>query len=143
MILGLGADFCEIERVREAIERRREAFLQRLFTDQELSETARLHTDEATLFAVGFAAKEAAAKALGTGITRWVGWHDFTIKLEESARPMLLVSGGAQRVPSGMWLEFGVARSPVTRRYRFRLQGQSADRWVLWRGSASHPPCAC
>jgi holo-[acyl-carrier protein] synthase len=106
MILGLGADFCEIERVREAIERRREAFLQRLFTDQELSETARLHTDEATLFAVGFAAKEAAAKALGTGITRWVGWHDFTIKLEESARPMLLVSGGAQRklqqlIPAG------------------------------------------
>jgi len=97
MILGIGADFCEIERVREAIERRREAFLHRLFNEQELSETARHHIDEATLFAVGFAAKEAAAKALGTGITRWVGWHDFTIKLEESARPMLLVSGGAQR----------------------------------------------
>ncbi len=46
-------------------------------------------------------------------------------------------------VPSGMRLEFGVARSPVTRRYRFRLQGQSADRWALWRASANHQPFAC
>ena len=97
MILGLGADFCEIERIREAIERRREAFLHRLFTDRELSQMPNCHLRDATVFAVGFAAKEAAAKALGTGITRWVGWHDFTIELEEPARPLLLISGGAQR----------------------------------------------
>ena len=46
-------------------------------------------------------------------------------------------------VPSGKWLEFGVARSPITRGYRFRLRGQSADRWAWWRGSASRRPCAC
>jgi holo-[acyl-carrier protein] synthase len=97
MILGIGADFCEIDRVREAIERGRGAFLHRLFTEQELSEVARHRECEVFLFAVGFAAKEAAAKALGTGITRWVGWHDFTIKLEQATLPMLEVSGGAQR----------------------------------------------
>ena len=46
-------------------------------------------------------------------------------------------------VPPAMWLEFGVARSPATRRYRFRLRGQSADQRALWRASASHRPCAC
>ena len=46
-------------------------------------------------------------------------------------------------VPSAKWLEFGVARSPVTRKYRFRLRGQLADRWVLWRASASRRSCAC
>lgn len=51
--------------------------------------------------------------------------------------------GEDENVPSEMWLEFGLARSPETRRYRFRLQGQSAFQWALWRASANHPPCAC
>ena len=50
---------------------------------------------------------------------------------------------GLTAVASGTRLEFGVAHSPVTRRYRFRLRGQSAFQSALWRASANHRPCAC
>jgi holo-[acyl-carrier protein] synthase len=96
MILGIGADLCDVERIKEALEHRRVAFLRRLFTELELCEAARQRADE-TAFAIRFAVKEAAAKALGTGITRWVGWHDFSVTMESPTRPTLLLSGGAQR----------------------------------------------
>jgi uncharacterized protein len=54
-----------------------------------------------------------------------------------------LLFGSMPGVPSGKWLEFSVAHSPVTGRYRFRRQGQLADQWALWQAFANHRPCAC
>ena len=65
-------------------------------------------------------------------------------KLQHGARrPLEIRAASPKAVPSRTWLELGAARSPVTRRYRFKLRGQSADRWALWRACAIHRLCAC
>ena len=67
-----------------------------------------------------------------------LGFRDREFSVQRNAEYRIIAM-----VPPAMWLEFGVARSPATRRYRFRLRGQSADQRALWRASASHRPCAC
>jgi holo-[acyl-carrier protein] synthase len=94
MILGIGNDLVDIRRIEEAIERYGERFLNRIFTDIE-----RRKSDQRLLraasYAKRFAAKEACAKALGTGVSQGVRWRDMGVVNLPSGRPTMLLTGGA------------------------------------------------
>ncbi len=94
MIIGFGADLCDIRRIADALERHGERFVKRLFTERE-----RAHCDarasRAACYAKQFAAKEACAKALGTGISARVGWRDMSVVSLQTGQPTLELSGGA------------------------------------------------
>jgi holo-[acyl-carrier protein] synthase len=96
MIIGLGNDVIDIRRVERTIERYGERFLARVFT-----ETERLKSDyragRAASYAKRFAAKEACAKALGTGFRQGVFWRDMGVVNLPSGRPTLQLTGGAAR----------------------------------------------
>jgi holo-[acyl-carrier protein] synthase len=77
-IISLGLDATDIPRVRQTLERYRERFMQRVFTEQEIAYCVR-HRDPAPNFAARFAAKEAAMKALGTGRSQGVLWRDIEV----------------------------------------------------------------
>jgi holo-[acyl-carrier protein] synthase len=76
VVMGLGTDLIETRRVQESIDRFGERFLERIFTAGEIAYCARKR-NAAESFAARFAAKEAGAKALGTGISRGVSWKEF------------------------------------------------------------------
>ncbi|OFW72777.1 MAG: holo-ACP synthase [Alphaproteobacteria bacterium RBG_16_64_48] len=96
MIIGIGNDMIDIRRVERTIERYGERFLERVFT-----ETERLKSDGRTMraasYAKRFAAKEACAKALGTGFRQGVFWRDMGVVNLPSGRPTLELTGGAAR----------------------------------------------
>lgn len=96
MILGLGNDVIDIRRIERTIERFGDRFLQRVFTD-----TERRRSDgkagRAASYAKRFAAKEACAKALGTGLRRGVFWKDMGVVNLASGRPTMRLTGGAAR----------------------------------------------
>lgn len=96
MIIGLGNDIIDIRRVERTIERYGDRFLIRVFT-----ETERLKSDNragrAASYAKRFAAKEACAKALGTGFRQGVFWRDMGVVNLPSGRPTLELTGGAAR----------------------------------------------
>ncbi len=93
MILGLGTDICEVARIEAALSRRA-TLAGRILTPVEhlLFEQS---TDPARFLAKRFAAKEAAVKALGTGIGRGVGWHQVSIEKDSLGRPLLKFNGMA------------------------------------------------
>jgi holo-[acyl-carrier protein] synthase len=97
MILGLGNDIIDIRRVEKTIERYGERFLTRDFTDTERSKSDR-RSLRAASYAKRFAAKEACAKALGTGFRHGVYWRDMGVVNLPSGRPTLELTGGAARV---------------------------------------------
>jgi holo-[acyl-carrier protein] synthase len=92
MIVGLGVDIAEIDRIEAAITRHGRAFLDRVFTPAEIAYCQR-HRNQAERFAGRFAAKEAAMKALGTGWRRGVRWVDIEVVREPSGKPSLLFYG--------------------------------------------------
>ena len=94
MLLGLGTDLIETRRVQQSIDRFGDRFLERIFSPLEIAYCKR-KKNAAESFAARFAAKEAGAKALGTGISRGVTWKDFEVKRETSGRPSLHLSGRA------------------------------------------------
>ena len=94
MIVGLGTDIVEIVRIGEMIDRHGEAFLNRIYTPEEIRYCQkRKHCNEA--FAGRWAAKEAVMKALGTGFVRGIGWQDIEILAEKSGKPYVNTRGGA------------------------------------------------
>lgn len=96
MILGLGSDICDIRRVEKVIARHGERFLLRVFTETErVKAMRRTETIRAATFAKRFAAKEAAAKALGTGFRRGVFLSDLGVVNLPSGQPTLRMTGGA------------------------------------------------
>lgn len=101
MVLGLGTDLIETRRVQESIDRFGERFLQRIFTAGEIAYCTR-KKNAAESFAARFAAKEAGAKALGTGISRGVSWKEFDVRREVSGRPTLHLSGRAAELAQAM-----------------------------------------
>lgn len=101
MVLGLGTDLIETRRVRESIDRFGERFLERIFTAGEIAYCTR-KKNAAESFAARFAAKEAGAKALGTGISRGVSWKEFEVKREVSGQPTLHLSGRAAELAEAM-----------------------------------------
>jgi holo-[acyl-carrier protein] synthase len=102
MVLGLGTDLIETRRVQESIERYGQRFLERIFTEGEIAYCMRKRKNAAESFAARFAAKEAGAKALGTGISRGVSWKEFEVRREASGRPTLHLSGRAAELAEAM-----------------------------------------
>jgi holo-[acyl-carrier protein] synthase len=94
MLVGTGVDAVEIERVRRSIERFGEQFISRIFTEQEAAYCLKKRTS-AESFAARFAAKEAGAKALGTGIARGVSWRELEVERLPGQRPTLRLHGRA------------------------------------------------
>ncbi len=109
MIVGLGVDITEVDRMEAAIARRGRPFLERLFTPAEI-DYCQKHRHSAERFAGRFAAKEAAMKALGTGWARGVRWIDIEVVRELSGKPTLKLAGAAKTIASAL----GVKHIAVT-----------------------------
>ena len=97
MIVGLGVDIAEVDRIEAAIRRHGDAFLRRVFTAEEIAYCER-HRDKAERYAGRFAAKEAAMKALGTGWRKGVRWLDIEIARNSSGKPSIVLSGRAKEI---------------------------------------------
>jgi holo-[acyl-carrier protein] synthase len=102
MVLGVGTDLIETKRIEESIDRYGERFLERIFTAGEIAYCVRKKKNAAESFAARFAAKEAGAKALGTGISRGITWKELEVRREASGRPTLHLSGRAAELAKAM-----------------------------------------
>jgi len=102
MVLGVGTDLIETKRIKESIDRYGERFLERVFTAGEIAYCMRKKKNAAESFAARFAAKEAGAKALGTGISRGITWTELEVRREASGRPTLHLSGRAAELAKAM-----------------------------------------
>lgn len=96
MILGLGADLCSIERIAASLDRFGARFEARVFTPVERARAARRPFTRAGTFAKRFAAKEAFAKAVGTGFRAGVFMRDIGVVSTASGAPTLVLTGGAR-----------------------------------------------
>lgn len=101
MIVGLGLDIAEIDRVEAAIARHGVAFLNRVYTPREVAYCER-HKHKYERYAARFAAKEAAMKALGTGWRRGVRWRDIEVANAPSGKPTLNLAGVARHFADGL-----------------------------------------
>ncbi len=94
MIIGIGSDLCDIRRIERSLERFGERFTHRIFTDGERAKCDR-RAARAPSYARRFAAKEACAKALGTGLSHGVFWRDMEVVNLSTGAPTLRLTGGA------------------------------------------------
>jgi holo-[acyl-carrier protein] synthase len=94
MILGIGSDLIDIRRIEQTIARHGERFIGRIFTDVERAKAER-RKNRIDTYAKRFAAKEACAKALGTGLRAGVFWRDMGVVNLPSGRPTMRLTGGA------------------------------------------------
>jgi holo-[acyl-carrier protein] synthase len=106
LILGLGSDLIDIRRIEKTIDRFGDRFLERIFTETERRKCDR-RANRGASYARRFAAKEATAKALGTGFRRGVFWRDLGVVNLPSGQPSMLLTGGALKrleaiTPPGM-----------------------------------------
>ena len=106
MILGLGSDLSDIRRIQASLDRFGDRFRKRIFTELERTRSDR-KADAAASYAKRFAAKEACAKALGTGMRRGVFWRDMGVVNMRSGQPTMALTGGAlarlqEMTPPGM-----------------------------------------
>ena len=112
MILGVGSDLIDVRRIERTIERHGERFLDRIFTPLERAK-AEGRARRIETYAKRFAAKEACAKALGTGLRAGVFWRDMGVVNAMSGKPTMKLTGGAARrlaalVPAGFRPEIHV-----------------------------------
>jgi holo-[acyl-carrier protein] synthase len=101
MVLGLGTDLIEIERVQQSLDRFGRRFMEKVFTEGEIAYCQR-KKQAAESFASRFAAKEAGAKALGTGISRGITWKEIEVRREQGERPTLHLYGRAAERAAAM-----------------------------------------
>lgn len=111
MIIGIGTDLVDIRRIEKTLERYGERFIARIFTETE-RDKAESRPHRAASYAQSYAAKEACAKALGTGFRDGVFWRDMGVGNLASGKPILTLSGGAGKrlqtlTPPGMraWVD--------------------------------------
>lgn len=109
MIIGIGNDIIDIDRIAQTLDRYGDRFVQRLFTDVERAKSDR-RANRAASYAKRFAAKEACSKALGTGLRRGVFWRDMGVVNLPSGQPTMKLTGGAAKrlaeiTPPGMVAE--------------------------------------
>ena len=97
MILGIGIDIIEVERIRSSHERFGERFLNRILHPNEIGYCLS-HRVPAPFLAARFAAKEAISKAFGTGIGAQLGWQDMEVGRKESGEPFVILHGGGLRL---------------------------------------------
>jgi holo-[acyl-carrier protein] synthase len=105
MIVGIGSDLIDIRRIEKTLERYGDRFIERVFTPIEVRKSER-RRQRAASYAKRFAAKEACAKALGTGLNAGVFWRDMGVVNLPSGKPTMALTGGAARrlaalVPDG------------------------------------------
>ena len=96
MIIGLGSDLCNIERIQNSLDRFGERFLNRVFTETERAKAEKRPFTRAGTLAKRFAAKEAFSKAVGTGFKRGVYMKDIGVVNAPSGAPTLRLTGGAK-----------------------------------------------
>jgi holo-[acyl-carrier protein] synthase len=94
MIIGIGSDLIDIRRIEKTLERHAERFVNRVFTDVEQTKSDR-RRERAASYAKRFAAKEACAKALGTGLARGVFWRDMGVVNLPGGKPTMHLTNGA------------------------------------------------
>jgi holo-[acyl-carrier protein] synthase len=97
MILGVGSDLVDVRRIKNVLARHGERFLARIFTEAERVKAEGRTVTRVETYAKRFAAKEACAKALGTGLRAGVFWRDMGVVNLPSGRPTLKLTGGALR----------------------------------------------
>lgn len=97
MVLGVGVDIIEVERIRASHERFGDRFLKRILRPDEIAYCF-THAQPAPFLAARFAAKEAISKAFGTGIGRQLGWQDMEVKRKESGEPYVVLHGAGQEL---------------------------------------------
>ncbi|NHF73630.1 holo-ACP synthase [Paracoccus xiamenensis] len=94
MILGIGTDLANIDRIQGVLERHGDRFRNRVFTSVELAKAAR-RKDEAGTLAKRWAAKEACSKALGTGLAMGISWKDMAVSNLRTGQPVMQLTGWA------------------------------------------------
>jgi holo-[acyl-carrier protein] synthase len=94
MIIGIGSDLIDIRRIEKSLERHGQRFIQRIYTDLERARSENRRARAAS-YAKRFAAKEACAKALGTGLAQGVFWRDMGVVNLPSGAPTMALTGGA------------------------------------------------
>jgi holo-[acyl-carrier protein] synthase len=100
MILGIGTDLCNIDRIAKTLERFGDRFRNRVFTEREIARAER-RRDVAGTYAKRWAAKEACSKALGTGLRMGVSWKDMAVTNLRTGQPVMHVTGwAAERLAS-------------------------------------------
>lgn len=104
MIVGSGIDLAEVQRIREAMERHGQRFVERIYTVREIAYVER-KANKYERYAARFAAKEAGMKAIGTGWRKGVRWQDFEVINEPSGRPTLLLHGKAAEVANALGVQ--------------------------------------
>jgi len=109
MIVGTGIDLIEIQRIEQSVDRYGQRFLDRIYTAAEQAYCRRKRL-AAESFAARFAAKEAAAKALGTGISHGVNWLEIEVVREPGGRPTIRFHGRAAEIAARM----NVARAALS-----------------------------
>lgn len=97
MILGLGTDIIEVDRIRASFTKFGERFVNRILLPNEITYCLS-HKDPAPFIAVRFAAKEAISKALGTGIGMQLSWQDMEIVRKDSGEPFVILRGGGLKL---------------------------------------------
>jgi holo-[acyl-carrier protein] synthase len=97
MIIGLGSDLCNIDRIQNSLDRFGERFIARVFTDVERAKAERRPFTRAGTYAKRFAAKEAFSKAVGTGFKAGVFMRDIGVVNKSSGEPTLALTGGAKQ----------------------------------------------
>ena len=103
-ILGLGTDIAEIERLEKALSRNGDAFAERILAESEYQTYLTLK-QKGRFLAKRFAAKEAASKALGTGIAHGVTFQDFVVSNDENGKPMLMLENKAKEIADKQGIE--------------------------------------
>lgn len=96
MILGVGTDLCDIRRIEKTLTRFEARFVDRIYTDLERKKAEKRGSARANRYAMFYAAKEACAKALGTGFRDGVFWRDLKVDNLPSGQPIMSLSNGAQ-----------------------------------------------
>ncbi|HET9902524.1 MAG TPA: holo-ACP synthase [Xanthobacteraceae bacterium] len=120
MILGIGSDLIDIRRIERVLDRHGERFLARIFTPVERAR-AEQRRDRVATYAKRYAAKEACAKALGTGMRAGVFWRDMGVVNLRSGQPTMQLTGGAQKRLEAM--------TPVG--YEARIDLSISDEWPM------------
>jgi holo-[acyl-carrier protein] synthase len=115
MIIGIGTDLCDIRRIEKTLKRFGQRFVERLYVASEQAKAERRGSPAAS-YAQSFAAKEACAKALGTGFRNNVFWRDMVVANRPGGQPYMILTGGAKRrlemlTPPGMEARIDVSQT--------------------------------
>lgn len=121
LAVGVGIDLVEVDRIHSLLEKNGDRFKHRVFTDGEIQYCDSC-VESAMHYAARFAAKEAVAKALGTGFAEGVGWADIEVLRGESGAPTVVLHGGAARVAA----QAGVTRVLLSLTHTRTTAGASA-----------------